>query len=167
MKKFITITMGALVAFTVAATSITSPAYAGKKERRTAAGIIIGAIGGAIIAGEISRSRKKRRAHHARRYYNDNNNYNRPRRYRRPRVSHDRYYNEPRIQRHRYYDDAPEVVYERPRYQRRRYQRRAYAAPRLSRYERHVKRCYASYRTYDKRSDTFIGYDGNEHKCRK
>lgn len=30
----------------------------------------------------------------------------------------------------------------------------------------HVDRCYARYRTYDHRSDTYIGYDGYPHRCR-
>jgi len=29
----------------------------------------------------------------------------------------------------------------------------------------HVDRCYARYRTYDHRSDTYIGYDGYPHRC--
>ena len=33
-------------------------------------------------------------------------------------------------------------------------------------WERHVDRCYARYRTYDHRSDTYIGYDGYPHRCR-
>lgn len=32
-------------------------------------------------------------------------------------------------------------------------------------WERHVERCYARYRTYDDRTDTYIGYDGFEHRC--
>ena len=31
---------------------------------------------------------------------------------------------------------------------------------------RHVDRCYARYRTYDHRSDTYIGFDGFPHCCR-
>ena len=159
MKKFITLTIGALVAFTVAATSISTTANAGKRERRLATGLIIGAIGGAIVAGEIHRNKKKRRARQHQRYYGSAHvsrpRYNSNRRY------NQRHYDRPRIQDDRYYDQ-PRVSYERPRYQRRRYQ-----APRLNRYQRHVKRCYASYRTYDERSDTFIGYDGRERQCRK
>lgn len=30
----------------------------------------------------------------------------------------------------------------------------------------HVSACESRYRTYDARSDTFIGYDGNAHPCR-
>ena len=76
MKKLVSITIGALVAFTIAATSVTAPAHAGKKERRTAAGLIIGAIGGAIIANEISRKREKRRY---RRNYEQSYVYDEPR----------------------------------------------------------------------------------------
>jgi len=38
---------------------------------------------------------------------------------------------------------------------------------RSSRWERHVRRCYRAYRSYDERTDTFIGYDGIERRCRK
>lgn len=30
----------------------------------------------------------------------------------------------------------------------------------------HVDACYARYRSYDERSDTFMGYDGVRHRCR-
>lgn len=40
-------------------------------------------------------------------------------------------------------------------------------APRQSGWERHVARCYASYRSYNERSDTYVGYDGIERRCRK
>ncbi len=39
--------------------------------------------------------------------------------------------------------------------------------PRQSGWERHVARCYASYRSYNERSDTYVGYDGIERRCRK
>jgi hypothetical protein len=29
----------------------------------------------------------------------------------------------------------------------------------------HVEACYARYRSYDARSDTFVGYDGNAYRC--
>ncbi|MFZ1772760.1 MAG: BA14K family protein [Rhizobiaceae bacterium] len=29
-----------------------------------------------------------------------------------------------------------------------------------------MNRCYARYATYDETTDTFIGYDGLEHRCR-
>ena len=29
----------------------------------------------------------------------------------------------------------------------------------------HVDACYARYRSYDERSDTFLGYDGRRHRC--
>ena len=38
---------------------------------------------------------------------------------------------------------------------------------RSSRWERHVARCYRAYRSYDEESDTYIGYDGIERRCRK
>ena len=33
-------------------------------------------------------------------------------------------------------------------------------------WEAHVNRCYARYKTYDHRTDTFMGNDGYEHRCR-
>jgi hypothetical protein len=30
----------------------------------------------------------------------------------------------------------------------------------------HVERCYAHYKTYDHRTDTFVGFDGQLHLCR-
>lgn len=33
-------------------------------------------------------------------------------------------------------------------------------------WERHVGRCYARYRSYDHRTDTYLGYDGYERRCR-
>ncbi len=30
----------------------------------------------------------------------------------------------------------------------------------------HVARCEARYRSYDARTDTFLGYDGHRHRCR-
>lgn len=33
-------------------------------------------------------------------------------------------------------------------------------------WDAHVSRCYARYRTYDEGSDTYIGRDGYEHRCR-
>lgn len=39
-------------------------------------------------------------------------------------------------------------------------------APVITRPDRgHVARCYARYKSYDERSDTFLGYDGNRHRC--
>lgn len=29
----------------------------------------------------------------------------------------------------------------------------------------HAARCYARFRSYDERSDTYLGYDGNRHYC--
>lgn len=37
---------------------------------------------------------------------------------------------------------------------------------RVSRWERHVRRCYARYRTYDHRTDTYIDRHGYERRCR-
>jgi hypothetical protein len=33
-------------------------------------------------------------------------------------------------------------------------------------YSSHVDACYARYRSYDERSDSFMGYDGVRHRCR-
>lgn len=35
-----------------------------------------------------------------------------------------------------------------------------------SSWELHVDRCYARYRTYDHRTDTYIGFDGYPHRCK-
>lgn len=32
-------------------------------------------------------------------------------------------------------------------------------------YDSHVDACYARYRSYDERSDSFMGYDGVRHRC--
>lgn len=32
-------------------------------------------------------------------------------------------------------------------------------------YDSHVEACYARYRSYDERTDTFLGYDGVRHRC--
>ena len=32
-------------------------------------------------------------------------------------------------------------------------------------WESHVDRCYAHYQSYDHRTDTYVGYDGYEHRC--
>ena len=52
-------------------------------------------------------------------------------------------------------DDVDEVEYERPR------RRRGGS------WARHVERCYASYRSYNERSDTYVNYDGETRRCRK
>ncbi|MCE7027258.1 BA14K family protein [Jiella avicenniae] len=30
----------------------------------------------------------------------------------------------------------------------------------------HIARCEARYRSYDRRTDTFLGYDGHRHRCK-
>ncbi len=35
-----------------------------------------------------------------------------------------------------------------------------------SSWERHVDRCYARYQSYDHRTDTYFGFDGQYHYCR-
>lgn len=62
----------------------------------------------------------------------------------------------------RYYNDGY-IVNEGPVYQPRRYYR---PAPVYRGGYSHVDACYARYRSYDPRSDTYIGYDGRAHRCR-
>ena len=57
-----------------------------------------------------------------------------------------------------YFDDDYDVGQRHPR--------RARKLNRSARWQRHVRRCNKRYRTYDERSDTFIGNDGREHQCR-
>lgn len=33
-------------------------------------------------------------------------------------------------------------------------------------WEQHVRRCEARYVSYDAESDTYVGYDGRDHRCR-
>ena len=44
--------------------------------------------------------------------------------------------------------------------------RRYHDYHRVSSWDLHVQRCYDRYRTYNHRTDTYIGYDGYEHYCR-
>lgn len=41
-----------------------------------------------------------------------------------------------------------------------------YSHHRYGSWERHVNRCYNRYRSYDHRSDTYVGFDGQYHYCR-
>lgn len=36
----------------------------------------------------------------------------------------------------------------------------------ISDYDEHVERCYARFRSYDEETDTYLGYDGDRHRCR-
>ena len=47
----------------------------------------------------------------------------------------------------------------------RRYRERTYY--RESRWDRHVRRCYARYASYSERTDTWIDRRGRERRCRK
>lgn len=87
MKRITTTLLSALVALTVIAASAATPAQAGSKERRIIAGILLGAIGGAIIANEVNRSKKKRHKAHRpnSRRIHDNDIYVEPRNHRRVR----------------------------------------------------------------------------------
>jgi len=136
MKRLSTYTLATLTALTIAFTSISAPAHAGKRERQIAAGVLFGAIGGAIIAGEINRKKRKKRA---RRYHREHRTHGTRRQFRQHRT---------------YRATRPNGEFHQQ------------VRPRLSRWERHVARCEARYRTYDRHSDTFIGNDGYEYKCR-
>ena len=68
MKKLPTLAIAAATALTIGITSVSAPAYAGKRERGIAAGVLLGALGGALLAGEIHRKRKKRRLHRQNQY---------------------------------------------------------------------------------------------------
>ena len=131
MKRFAIWTIATLVSITVIAGTISTPAEAGRRGN-FAAGLAIGAIGGALIVGGIHR-----------RHYG----YRRYRGYRRP-------YG---------YRYRPRVVYrERVIVRPRRYHR----VRGSNHWQRHVARCYRRYRSYDHRSDTFVGYDGRARRCR-
>lgn len=127
MKPFSTMVISTFAAFAFIAATAQTPAQAGGKEERIIAGILIGAIGGAIIASEINRSHKRR--HYGHRYHSD----------------------------HVYDGD----IYVEPRRL-----RRVRHGKRLSRWERHVRRCSRKYRSYDERSDTYITRNGRERVCR-
>ena len=64
---------------------------------------------------------------------------------------------------HRYHSDH---VYDDDIYVEPRKTRRVRHSKRLSRWERHVRRCSRKYRTYDERSDTYITRNGRERVCR-
>ena len=38
-------------------------------------------------------------------------------------------------------------------------------APRQQAYSEHVERCEDRFRSYDRRSDTYLGFDGDRHYC--
>lgn len=65
-----------------------------------------------------------------------------------------------------YYDEPP-VYYQRPVPVERVYPARRYyrVAPRTVYYGDHATVCAEHYRSYDPRSDTFLGYDGYRHRC--
>ena len=128
MKRISTSLISAVVALTFIAAAAATPAQAGSKERRIVAGILIGAIGGAIIASEINRHKSKKK-HTGHRYKSG----------------------------HVYHDD----IYVKPRHH-----RKVRHNSRRASWERHVRRCYRKYRTYDEYSDTWIDRRGRERLCR-
>jgi len=127
MKRLSTMAISTFAALAFIAASAQTPAQAGKKDHHIFAGILLGALGGAIIASEINRGHKTR--HYGHRYNSD-----------------------------RVYDDDIYVEPRKPR--------RVRHGKRLSRWERHVRRCSRKYRTYDERSDTYITRNGRERICR-
>lgn len=108
-SKFGTALVASMLALTIAGTTFSTEAEAGKRKYRgaVAAGVIGAIVGGAIIADS----------------------------------------------RRRHYRDYDEDEYDAPR--------------RSSSWERHVARCYRAYRSYNEGSDTYVGYDGIERRCRK
>ena len=105
MTRTISTIVAAVVALGTLVAAV-QPAEAGRKGRFLT-GLAVGAIGTAIVANEVRRSRERR------------------------------YYNE-RV-----------IVRERPVY-----------------VDGHAARCARKYRSYDARTDTFVGYDGRVRRCR-
>ena len=146
MKKIIAFAVAAFTTTAIAITTVSAPAFAGDRERRVATGVVLGVIGGALIANEIHRNHERRR-YHSDDYY--------------PEVS----------RRHRHRGEGRRYVEREPIYVERRYrepiyvERRVEAAPRQSRWERHVEACYDAYKTYDERSDTYISRNARERRC--
>lgn len=152
MKRFFTLAIAAIAAFTIGATTVTPSAEAGKRERRIAAGIFLGAVAGAVIADRSYRRHHKRYRHgryYRHGHYYGHRRYYKPRRY--YRSSH-RHYRAPRYYAPRRYR---RVYYERPRY----------VAPRRHYGGRHA-RCAAKYRSYNPRTGMYLAHSGRYRRCR-
>lgn len=68
---------------------------------------------------------------------------------------------------HRYHSDFDyDDDYEEDIHVQRRRSHRAHKRYGSRSWQRHVRKCSKKYRTYDRRSDTYMGYDGREHQCR-
>lgn len=155
MKNFGKLGIAGILIATIAASSAITPAYAGKKERRTAAGIAIGAIAGAIIVNEIGKKRdrryKRRHRDRDRAFHRSNRRWDAPRhRYRKHRRHHRPAY--------RYDYEQPRVVYREPQ-PRLRYEGRVSAG------EVHTNWCYNRYRSYRAYDNTFQPYHGRRKQC--
>ncbi len=149
MKKTLTMAVSGLIAATIAVGTLATPAEAGKRERRLAAGIAGGAIIGAIIANEVHRNRKHRRAdrhyghvRHERRRHREYDGYE-PRYY-----EDDRRFNE-----YERYEEEPVV---------RRDLRRVGS---ISADNAHISWCYDRYRSYRERDNSFQPYHGPRRQC--
>ena len=128
MRRISTTAISTILAMSCIAAAFSTPAQAGDREARIAAGIFLGILGTALVASEVKKKRKR----------------------------HKKYAH--RHNPHNVYDDD---IYVEPRHRRRARENR-----RASRWERHVRRCYRKYRTYDEFSDTFIDNRGRERLCR-
>ena len=126
MKRISTMAISTLAALSFMAAATVTPAQAGDRTARIAAGVFLGIVGTAIVANELKKDRKKRK--YAHRHYPS------------------------RV----YHDD----VYVKPRHH------RVDRGHRQSSWERHVRRCYRAYRSYDEFSDTWIDRRGRERLCR-
>lgn len=143
MKRIMSYAIAAMLSLGIVGSSLQT-AEAGKRERRIAAGVAIGLVGAAIIAGANDRDYRERR--YRKRHYN-NRRYNR---------RHNRAYRR---------------AYSRPVYiaPRRVYRQPAYVAPRRvyrARYSRaHVAWCQGRYRSYRAYDNTFQPYHGGRRAC--
>ncbi len=160
MSKLKTSLMVGFVTFAIAATSTLSPASAGKRERRIATGIAIGALLGAVIADGVHR---KKRRKHVRQHRNHRNHYRNHRRhyddfdYDDDYVDRsDRHYQRPTRFR-RVYDDTPRRVY--------RDRRPVYQERRINSHRAHTNWCHNQYRSYRQSDNTFQPYHGGRRLC--
>ncbi len=168
MKK---LALSTLISLSLLATAVSTPAQAGKRERKVIAGIAIGAIAGAIIAGEVSRHHRKKKAKRSARREMKNRRMRQQARQER-RLREERRYRRDRRNRwqerrdwndYGFYSDRTfrDYRYDEPGYLLDEEPERG-----LSSVERHIERCRKAYRTYDPQSDTYLKRDGSEHQCR-
>ena len=157
MKKFGKFGIAGMLIATIAASSAITPAYAGKKERRIAAGIALGAIAGAIIVNEVGKKRDRRykRRHRDRAFYREHRRIKKLRHRQHQRQRFYDQYDEPAFD-NRY--DQPRVVYREPQPQLR-YEGRISAA------QAHTSWCQNRYRSYRAYDNTFQPYNGPRRRC--